>query len=159
MDARFSIDVDAATSVVRITMAGFSDQSAIAHVIAARNAVHHELRCAPNQHVTLVDIVDMNIQSRDAVDAFKEVLSDPAVMSRAIAFVTSRSLARSQALRAAAGREASFFVSHDEAERWLRGATIRSPGDHVSPASGMHALAAASNRILPRSASVAAHHR
>lgn len=119
MVASFSIDVDAAASIVRITMSGFFNPSDIERFVDARNLAHRELCCGPNDHVTLVDITQMSIQSAESVEAFGRVLSEPRFASRGIAFVVARSLARAQICRAAAGRNAMFFTASVDAERWL----------------------------------------
>lgn len=51
--------------------------------------------------------------------AFQQVLSNPAVTSRKLAFVMTRSLARMQIKRAAASRDAAYFERVEDAERWL----------------------------------------
>ncbi|VVT13045.1 conserved hypothetical protein [Sphingomonas sp. EC-HK361] len=117
--ADFSIVVDPQQSLVRITLAGFFEADEIARFTQARNTAHRQLLSAPNQHVTLVDIRDMQIQAQDSVAAFQRVLADPASQSRRIAFVVARSLARLQAQRAAADRGAAYFADVAEAERWL----------------------------------------
>ncbi len=120
MQAHFSIDVDPLTSTVSITMSGFFEDTDIERFVACRNTEHLRLRCSPNEHVTLIDIRGMNIQSQASVEQFANVISDPTYASRKIAFVVERSLARMQIQRAAAGRDAGFFLSQEEAETWLR---------------------------------------
>ena len=77
------------------------------------------LRCAPNSHITLVDIRDMAIQSRDAVDDFTKLVGSEAVRSRKLAFVTARSLALHQARRLTDRRDVELFETLEAAEAWL----------------------------------------
>ncbi len=105
---------------MRITMSGFFDPAHIHRFANARDEAHRSLRSRPNQHVTLVDIREMQIQSQDSVTAFQRLLGDPASRSRKIAFVVTRSLARMQLKRAVADRSAGYFDENiDAAERWL----------------------------------------
>lgn len=117
--ASFSITVDVPHSLVRITMSGFFEADDIAAFVKARDAAHQQLLSAPNQHVTLVDIREMQIQAQDSVAAFQRVLANPAIRSRRLAFVVARSLARLQVQRAADARDAVYFADVAEAERWL----------------------------------------
>jgi hypothetical protein len=119
MNASFSFDVDRMRDLVRIQMAGLFTSADIAAFLEARRRAHAELRCAPNEHVTLNDLRGMKIQSQEGVAAFRLMLSDPAFRSRRLAFVASQTLARSQLMRALDGREARCFDSVDEAETWL----------------------------------------
>lgn len=119
MDAAFSIDVDASKSLVRIAMSGFFSMDDIVRFVAARDRAHHLLQCRPNDHVTLVDIRGMKIQSQDSVESFKHVLNNPKFASKRLAIVVAQSLARMQIKRAANGRDAHYFDSIEGAEAWL----------------------------------------
>lgn len=100
-------------------LGGFFTPEEIVAFDAARRIAYQQLRCGKNQHVTLVDMRRTVIQSQDAVEAFARSLGDPETRARKVAFVVSRSLARLQVKRAAAGRGAAFFVTFEEAETWL----------------------------------------
>lgn len=120
MKPTYSFDVDVKRSMVRITMSGFFSPADVEQFAADRNQAHRLLRSASNQHVTLIDMRRMEIQSQESVVAFQRVLSDPATISRKIAFVVTRSLARLQIKRAAADRRAGYFEDDlAAAERWL----------------------------------------
>ena len=122
MNASFSFQTDRALDLVRIQMSGLFTSDDIAAFLEARRRAHAELRCGPNQHLTLNDVRGMKIQLQDAVSAFRLMLSDPAYRSRRLAFVASQTLARSQLMRALADREdARCFDSVEEAEAWLLG--------------------------------------
>lgn len=119
MQASWSIDVDPALSVVRITLRGFFTPADVAAFEAARDQAHARLRCAPHQHLTLTDTREMKIQPQDTVHAFQALLANKRHHSRKIAFVSASSLARMQLLRAAESRTARMFTDPAEAEAWL----------------------------------------
>jgi hypothetical protein len=120
MNASFSFEVDRAKDLVRIRMAGLFAHEDIAAFLEARRRAHAALACGPNEHVTLNDVRDMKIQSQEAVAAFRLMLSDPAYRSRRLAFVAGQTLARSQLMRALAGRDGvRCFEDPAEAEAWL----------------------------------------
>ncbi len=119
MEATFSIVNDVPHGLMRITMAGFFEQTDIARFVVARNRELAALGTRPNDHLTLVDIRAMDIQAADSVAGFGRVLADPRTVSRRIAFVTGRSLAAMQIRRAAQGRDTRYFDELDEAEAWL----------------------------------------
>jgi len=119
MSADFAIDVDAARDLVRIRMSGFFTTEDIDAFLAARAVAHTQLRCGPNQHLTLNDLSDMKIQSQDSVEMFRAMLADPAYRSRRLAFVIGRTLARTQLQRALDRRTARCFDDSWAAEAWL----------------------------------------
>jgi len=100
-------------------MSGFFGPEDITRFTVERDAAHLKLRCGPNQHVTLVDIRGMHIQSQGSVAGFQKVLSNPRTTGKRLGFVVARSLARYQLKRAAEGRAVEFFTSEDECLRWL----------------------------------------
>ena len=119
MSARFQIDVDPARDLVRITMSGFYSAGDIDSFLAKREAAHRLLTCGPNEHLTLNDVRGMKIQSQDSVQAFQQMLSDPAYRSRRLAFVVDQTLALFQLERALANRDARCFATVQQAEAWL----------------------------------------
>ena len=119
MQPSFSISVDASRDLMHFTLAGFYTPADVACFQQARDEAHRLLLCAPGQHLTIVDIRDMKIQSQESVAAFQELLADARYHGRRIAMVVSASLARSQIKRAAAERGAEYFHSVDQAEAWL----------------------------------------
>ena len=123
MTPSFFIDVDPSRNLIRITMSGFFSPDDVNRFIEARDNAHRQLRCGPNEHLTLVDIRDMHIQSQDVVEAFATLLSKPECRSKRIAFVVTQSLARLQIKRAASGRGAGYFNEDAAAaESWVFGA-------------------------------------
>lgn len=119
MSGSYSIDVDAQRSFVRMKLQGFFSPEEIVAFDAARREAYRQLRCAPNQHVTLVDMTATQIQSQEAVNAFSHSLMDPVTRSRRIAFLVSRSLARLQIKRASSSLNAAYFHAEDDAIAWL----------------------------------------
>jgi hypothetical protein len=119
MKAEFSFEVDAGRDLVRIRMAGFFTRTDIADLVDARGAAHEALECAPNAHLTLIDIRGMDIQAHDIVDGFRDILAAPEYRSRRLGLVVSNTLARSQAIRAIENRQARWFTDPAQAEAWL----------------------------------------
>ena len=118
MSARFQIDVEPARDLVRITMSGFYSAGDIDSFLAKREAAHRLLTCGPNEHLTLNDVRGMKIQSQDSVQAFQQMLSDPAYRSRRLAFLVDQTLALFQLERALANRDARCFATVQQAEAW-----------------------------------------
>ncbi len=119
MSANFSFEVDPARDLVIITLGGFFSQADIGAFLVERDVAHAQLRCGPNQHVTLADTRAMQIQAQDIVTAWGDVLAGSAYRSRKLAFVQASSLARMQLQRAAAMRDVRYFTSFADAEAWL----------------------------------------
>ena len=119
MSAEFHFDVDPSRDLVRIRMSGFFTPEDIETFLHARAVAHAQLRCGPNQHLTINDIRDMKIQSQEVVDMFRDMLAAPEYRSRRLAFVVSPTLARTQLARTIAGRTAQCFEDFWSAESWL----------------------------------------
>lgn len=119
MDASFSFEVDRSRDLVRIVMTGLFLPASVARFLAARREAHARLACGPGRHLTLTDIRAMKIQPQETVAAFRLVLADPASRSRRLAFVVRPTLARSQLMRALAGRDSRCFTDPAAAEAWL----------------------------------------
>lgn len=120
MPSKFDIVAEPEFDLIRITMSGFFEPADIASFKAARDEAHQGLRSKPNQHLTLVDMTSLLIQSQETVEGFRQLLMNPAFASKRIAIVVSQTLARMQIERAAAGRDVSFFVDDVAAARsWI----------------------------------------
>lgn len=115
----FVISVDPVRSYVRVVLCGFFTASDVALFVAARDREHRKLRCSSNQHLTLVDVTGMKIQSQESVERFASMLANSSMWARRLVFVVDTSLARMQAKRAISGREVAFFRTISEAEAWL----------------------------------------
>ena len=119
MDAHYTIEIDRARSLVRITMSGLFTLADIEAFLRDREKAHAELGCAPNRHLTLNDLRGMKIQHQEVVTAFRDMLAAPEQRSRRLAFVAGPTLAKSQLMRALSGRDAQCFEDVASAERWL----------------------------------------
>lgn len=119
MAATFSVVADPPRDLIRITLTGMFDEGSIAGFLAARRAAHAQLRCDPNQHVTLADTRDIAIQTQDMVGRWGAILADPTYRSRRLAFVVASTLARMQLQRAIGSRSVQLFTDIAEAEAWV----------------------------------------
>jgi hypothetical protein len=119
MAAHFTVTADPARDLIRIRMSGFFTPADVEAFHAARAVEHAKLTCGPNRHLTLNDVTGMIVQAQDIVAAFQSLLADPAYRSRRLAFVVSRTLARSQLMRALDARTARCFEDAAQAEAWL----------------------------------------
>ena len=121
LPARFSVRADPDRDAIFVTLGGFFTPADVAAFSDAWWAAQTELRCGPNMHLTLCDIVDMNIQTQDVVNAFAEVVRHPTRHSRRMAMIVGVSLARLQAKRLPQPerRDVAYFYDRAEAERWL----------------------------------------
>ncbi|MEO5493706.1 MAG: hypothetical protein ABIR08_06730 [Sphingomonas sp.] len=119
MTAQFTVTADPSRDLIRITMSGFFTPTDIDTFRAARAVEHAKLTCGPNRHLTINDVTGMKVQAQDVVGAFQGLLADPAFRSRKLAFVVSRTLARSQLVRALDQRVARCFEDAAQAEAWL----------------------------------------
>jgi len=119
MSGEFSFNVEPERDLVRIRMGGFFTPEDIEAFLAARTEAHRQLRCGPNQHLTLNDLRDMKIQAQEIVDSFRAMLAAPEYRSRRLAFVIGPTLARTQLSRALDWRVARCFDDPWSAEAWL----------------------------------------
>jgi hypothetical protein len=119
MNAFYSIQADPARDLVKIKLKGFFTPAALQAFKDERRMVHQQLRCGPNEHVSLADTREIGIQSQEMVAQFHAMLADPTYRSRKLAFVVASSLARMQLMRAIGSRTAQCFTDPVEAEAWL----------------------------------------
>lgn len=119
MSAEYAFDVDVERSLIRIRMSGFFSDADISAFLATRADAHAQLRCGANQHLTINDIRGMKIQSQEVVEMFRQMLAAPQYKSKRLAFIVSRTLARTQLVRAIDSRDARCFENAWEAEAWL----------------------------------------
>lgn len=120
MSSSFDIQVEPGCDLVTICLSGFFKPDDVTRFAQARDRAHLRLTCGPNQHLTLVDMRGMQIQSQDSVAAFGQVLRNPATASKRIAIVVTQSLARMQVQRAAEHRDIQYFADDVAAARaWL----------------------------------------
>lgn len=122
MDGTFTFVVEPHRNLIRTTMTGFFDAQVFDRYLVARAAAFRELRCGPNQHLSLSDVREMKIQSAEIVAAFATMLAEPTYRSKRLGFIVATTLARIQLRRALgdrAGKGVEFFVDADEAEHWV----------------------------------------
>lgn len=119
MSAHFTVEADPQRDLIKISMSGFFTPVDIQAFFDARAVEHAKLTCGPNQHLTINDLTQMKVQAQHVVGGFQTLLADPAYRSRRLAFVVSRTLARSQLMRALNGRDAKCFENRVDAEKWL----------------------------------------
>lgn len=119
MKPEFEVHVDVARSLVRTRLAGFFDDAAIGGYLTARKLACRRLQCGPNEHLSLIDVRDMAIQTQDIVTRWAAVLADPVYRSKRLAFVVGSTLVRTQLQRAIGGRDARRFTDAAKAEAWV----------------------------------------
>lgn len=119
MSGWFRIEVEREDALVRLTMGGFFSADTIVEMRRGIVDAIATLSCFPNDHVTLCDIRDMDIQAQERVEEFAGVVGSDDVRSRLLAFVTAKSLARMQAKRLTSREGVDFFTDVPAAERWL----------------------------------------
>ena len=125
---RYSITVDGDAPFVRIKLGGFFALSDVYEFAAAQAMAYEALASSRGRHVTLCDVSDCKIQLQEVVEAFRELLADPALMSLRMAFVTGASPAKMQIRRLIARDSCRFFEDAQTAERWLVEGDPASPG-------------------------------
>lgn len=106
-------------NMLHVEVGGFFVDDKIEALRLTLAATLRTLTCKPNQHVTLCDIRAMKIQAQDAVSAFSDLVNDPGLRSRRLAFVTATSLARVQARRLTDRPGVGFFADAATAKAWL----------------------------------------
>ncbi len=120
MKEKFSIAVDRARGLVRITMSGLLTLGDVDEFYKTRRDAHAALGLPKNAHLTLNDVRALNILPQETLAAFCEMLADPDYHSRRLAFVVGPTLVRAQVVRALGGRgNARCFNDVAEAEAWL----------------------------------------
>lgn len=121
MPGTYTFAIDQDRDLLTITFDGFFGLSDLASYEADKNKTMAQLRCAPNQHLTLCDFSACIPQSQAVLDLFQVSLDDPAWRSRRLAVVVNSALAGFQAQRIVTRPNAAFFQNFVDAERWLFG--------------------------------------
>lgn len=119
MQGWFAIAVEKERHLVRLTMGGFFESATILQMRAALVEALGTLSCSPNDHVTLCDIRQMDIQSQERVEEFSRLVGSDDIRSRKLAFVVAKSLARLQAKRLTSREGVEFFADPETALDWL----------------------------------------
>ncbi len=115
----FVVGAERKANLIRLTMGGFFDGATIQQLRAELVEAVASLSCPPNDHVTLCDIRQMDIQSQERVGDFSRLVGSEDLRSRKLAFVTAKSLARLQAKRLTSREGVDFFTDIDTALAWL----------------------------------------
>ena len=119
MLARYTVSAEPARDLLRIELSGFFDSAALARFDAARRAAHKELRCLPNQHVVLVDVRQLQLQTQAAIGAARAIIAAPSTRARRLAFVTGSAAIRMQVRRLSERPDIRCFERLSMAEAWL----------------------------------------
>lgn len=133
MTDKFDIAIDSASGVVLLTLTGFLTLEEVAD-FARRQKASYDCLAPVKGHLTLCDISACKIQTNEVVEAFRRLLTDPALRSRRIAFVTGNSPARMQVRRLIDRDSARFFENAADAEAWLHGVEVEQPAPATATA-------------------------
>ena len=119
MTASFRIDAEP-WGFLRFTLSGFFNADSFGEFVAERERAFGKLTCAPNAHLTLVDLSECLLQPQVVATAFQGLMSESRRRSRRMAFVFGASPARLQVRRLVAERDdIGFFIDEDSAMAWL----------------------------------------
>ena len=137
MNDKFTMAVDHARGLVRISMHGLLTLDDVREFYETRRKAHGQLGLPRNAHLTLNDIRAVKILPQETLAAFCEMLADPDYQSRRLAFVVAPTLVRAQVARALAGRDnARCFDSVEDAEAWLLDEASAAPAPALRRAAG-----------------------
>jgi hypothetical protein len=118
--AKYSIDVDPARDLVRVSLSGFFTAEDIDRFQAELQIEHRKLGCDKRGGpLTINDLTEMAIQSQDVLARWGEFLANPTHRSRRLALVVASALGRMQLQRIIGDRNAQVFTDVREAEQWL----------------------------------------
>lgn len=120
MRADFKVTASPTNRCVSLALLGFFKPTDVDALRAAIRREYARLRCGPNEHRTLLDLREMEIQSQDTLVYFAELLNDPTYQGERLAIVYSHTLVRMQIGRVASDREHTrYFDDVDAAKSWL----------------------------------------
>ena len=116
----YAITTDDARHIVHIQISGFWSDDMLPPFAAELKQAVDSLRVGPGEHLILVDVSNVQIQSQTVVAAFQKLIVAGPTRARRMALYTTQMLPRMQARRIAAVREeGAVFGSRTEAEDWL----------------------------------------
>ena len=111
---------------MHFTLSGFFDEATFARFVEDRRAAFAKLTCAPNAHLTLVDLSECLLQPQVLAAAFQKLMAEPETRSRRMAFVFGTSPTRMQVRRILAARDdIGLFADEASAMAWLREADLK----------------------------------
>jgi hypothetical protein len=117
----FEFIPNASLGLVTVRLSGFFSEEAVPSIAAGMSDALKRMSCGKNNHMTLVDATDCQIQSQRIVTEFQKLIGDPAFRSRRLAFATGSSLIKMQLRRLI--NDASYariFEDEGSALAWLR---------------------------------------
>lgn len=121
MPYSFKFMTDARRSLIELEMSGFFAVEAVPSIAAGMADALKQLYCRPNQHLTLVDVTECQIQSQEIVMQFQKLVTNPAFRSRRLAFVTGSSIIKMQLRRIINDDSyARVFAERSAALEWLK---------------------------------------
>ena len=119
MTGHYRIDVEP-WGFLRFTFVGFFDLKTFERFVTEREQAFALLTCAPNAHLTLVDVSECVLQPQVLAAGFQKLMAQTDKRSRRMAFVFGKSPARMQVRRILADRDdIGFFTDESAAMRWL----------------------------------------
>lgn len=120
MPPHYSIHVEP-WGFLRFTLAGLFDRETFARFVEERRIAFARLTCAPNAHLTLVDLSECVLQPQVVAAAFQALMTETKARSRRMAFVFGSSPTRMQVRRILAARDdIGLFIDEESAMAWLR---------------------------------------
>ena len=118
--AWYRIEIEREACLIWLTMGGFFESEVIVQMRRELVEAIATLSCRPNDHVTLCDIREMDIQSQGRVEEFSKLVGSNDVRSRLLAFVVAKSLSRLQARRLTSREGVDYFTDIEAARNWLQ---------------------------------------
>jgi hypothetical protein len=119
MDSSYRITPHPERCMMEVTVTGLFQHDKVQRFASEKRAAVESLKCAPNHHLTLIDVSACEAQSENLVSMLHSVIADPRYRARRIAFVVGESPFVDQLRRILNGRDAMYFQDHDSAEAWL----------------------------------------
>ena len=118
-DARYEIDCDIGTKLVRAKLIGFWDVETAKAFAVDQQAAVRRVCFAPDQHLVLADLSEFNLQSQAVVVVCQDLITKAPFRSRRLAVVAGDGLARIQIKRILLRDRMQAFSTTEEAMAWL----------------------------------------
>ncbi len=104
---------------MRLHVGGLFSLADVEEFATAQKLAYMRLGGLLGRHRTLCDVSECRIQLQEVFGAFQNLLQDPRLMSKRMAFVTGASPAKMQIRRLINRDTCQFFDTVADAERWL----------------------------------------
>lgn len=125
----YKVVVDRSHALVNVTASGFFGDEDLAGAARALHVAIASLKQAAGHHVTLYDMLDLQVAPAHVLGRFAEYFSDPIyrpIWARRVAFLTRSALITGQMGRVAHGRDdMAVFADRPAAIAWLLAAQDR----------------------------------